>query len=108
MFSLLLLTLNAPLQMGKCTPRGTCAPGWDLWYNLMSLFCFSYHQVRSQLREIFIQQMRPRSPMTADLRTPAQSSRDKHALESCTMRKQTSRGLTGGGPWQVKCKIGPL
>jgi len=59
MFSLLLLTLNAPLQMGKCTPRGTCAPGWDLWYNLMSLFCFSYHQVRSQLWEFLFNRWDP-------------------------------------------------
>jgi len=27
--SLLLLTLNVPLQIGKCTPRGTCTPGWE-------------------------------------------------------------------------------
>jgi len=24
-----LLTLNAPIQIGKCTPRGTCIPGWE-------------------------------------------------------------------------------
>jgi len=30
-FSLLLLTLNVPLQKGKCRPttRGTCTPGWE-------------------------------------------------------------------------------
>jgi len=30
-FSLLLLTLNAPIQIGKCTPgpRGTCTSGWE-------------------------------------------------------------------------------
>jgi len=28
-FPLLLLTLNAPLQIAKCTPRGTCAPVWE-------------------------------------------------------------------------------
>jgi len=28
-FSLLLLTLNVPLQTGKCTPRGTCTPVWE-------------------------------------------------------------------------------
>jgi len=27
--SLLLLTLNVPLRIGKCTPRGTCTPGWE-------------------------------------------------------------------------------
>jgi len=27
-FSLLLLTLNVPLQIGKYTFRGTCTPGW--------------------------------------------------------------------------------
>jgi len=21
-------TLNVPLQLGKCTPGGTCTPGW--------------------------------------------------------------------------------
>jgi len=26
---LLLLALNVPLQIGKCTPRGTCTPGWE-------------------------------------------------------------------------------
>ena len=26
---LLLLTLNVPLRIGKCTPRGTCTPGWE-------------------------------------------------------------------------------
>jgi len=29
MFSLLLPTLNVPIQIGKCTLRGTCTPGWD-------------------------------------------------------------------------------
>jgi len=24
-----LLTLNVPLQIGKCTPGGTCTPGWE-------------------------------------------------------------------------------
>jgi len=24
-----LLTSNVPLQIGKCTPRGTCTPGWE-------------------------------------------------------------------------------
>ena len=28
-FSLLLQTLNVPLQIGKCTPEGTCTPGWE-------------------------------------------------------------------------------
>jgi len=28
-FSLLLLTLNVPLQIGKCTPTGTCTPVWE-------------------------------------------------------------------------------
>jgi len=28
-FSLILLTLNVPLEIGKCTPRGTCTPGWE-------------------------------------------------------------------------------
>jgi len=28
-FSLLLLTLNVPLQIGKSTPGGTCTPGWE-------------------------------------------------------------------------------
>jgi len=28
-FCLLLLTLNVPLWIGKCTPRGTCIPGWE-------------------------------------------------------------------------------
>ena len=28
-FYLLLPTLNVPLQIGKCTPGGTCAPGWE-------------------------------------------------------------------------------
>jgi len=28
-FYLLLLTLNVPLQIGKCTPRGTCTPGCE-------------------------------------------------------------------------------
>jgi len=27
--SLLLLTLNVHLQIGKCNPRGTCTPGWE-------------------------------------------------------------------------------
>jgi len=27
--ALILLTLNVPLQIGKCTPRGTCTPGWE-------------------------------------------------------------------------------
>jgi len=27
--SLPLLTSNAPLRTGKCTPRGTCTPGWE-------------------------------------------------------------------------------
>jgi len=27
--SLLLLTLNVPLQISKCTPRGTCTPVWE-------------------------------------------------------------------------------
>jgi len=26
---LLLPTLNVPLQIGKCTCRGTCTPGWE-------------------------------------------------------------------------------
>jgi len=25
----LLLTLNVPLQVDKCTLRGTCTPGWE-------------------------------------------------------------------------------
>jgi len=28
-FSLLLLTLNVPLRIDKCTPGGTCTPGWE-------------------------------------------------------------------------------
>jgi len=28
-FFLLLLTLNVPLQIGKCTTRGTCTPVWE-------------------------------------------------------------------------------
>ena len=24
-----MLTLNVPLRIGKCTPRGTCTPGWE-------------------------------------------------------------------------------
>jgi len=28
-FPYLLLTLNAPLQIDKCTRRGTCTPGWE-------------------------------------------------------------------------------
>ena len=28
-FSLLLLTLNVPLQIGKCIPRGICTPVWE-------------------------------------------------------------------------------
>ena len=27
--SLLLLTLNVPLEIDKCTPKGTCTPGWE-------------------------------------------------------------------------------
>jgi len=27
--SLILLTLNVPLQIGKCSPRGTRTPGWE-------------------------------------------------------------------------------
>jgi len=27
--SLLLLTLNVPLRIGKCIPGGTCTPGWE-------------------------------------------------------------------------------
>jgi len=23
--------MNVPIQMGKCTPRGTCTPGWEPW-----------------------------------------------------------------------------
>jgi len=30
-FSLLLLTLNVPLQIGKCTPRGTCTQFGKPW-----------------------------------------------------------------------------
>jgi len=30
LFSLLLLTLNVPLQLGKSTPRGTCTPVWQV------------------------------------------------------------------------------
>jgi len=26
---LLLLTLNVPLRIGKCTTRGPCTPGWE-------------------------------------------------------------------------------
>jgi len=26
---LLLLTLNLPLRIGKCTTRGPCTPGWE-------------------------------------------------------------------------------
>jgi len=29
-FSLLLLTSNKPIQIGKCSLRGTCTPGWEL------------------------------------------------------------------------------
>ena len=29
-FSLLLLILNVPLSIDKCTPRGTCTSGWEL------------------------------------------------------------------------------
>jgi len=33
-FSHLLLALNVPLRIGKCTPGGTCTPGWEpLIYN---------------------------------------------------------------------------
>ena len=28
-FFLLLLTLNVPFQIGKCTTRGTCTPVWE-------------------------------------------------------------------------------
>jgi len=28
-FALLLTTLNVPLRIGKCTPGGTCTPGWE-------------------------------------------------------------------------------
>jgi len=28
-FYFLLITLNEPLQIGKCTPGGTCTPGWE-------------------------------------------------------------------------------
>jgi len=28
-FFLLLLTLNVPSRIGKCTPEDTCTPGWD-------------------------------------------------------------------------------
>jgi len=32
--SLLVLTLNVPLWIGKCTPKGTCTPLWaSLVYN---------------------------------------------------------------------------
>jgi len=27
--SLPLLSLNVPLTMGKCTPKGTCTPLWE-------------------------------------------------------------------------------
>ena len=28
-FALLLITLNVPLRIGKCTPGGTCTPSWE-------------------------------------------------------------------------------
>jgi len=28
-FIFLLITLNVPLQIGRCTPEGTCTPGWE-------------------------------------------------------------------------------
>ena len=34
-FSLLLPTLNVSLQLGKCTPRGTCTPGCKLLVSLL-------------------------------------------------------------------------
>jgi len=37
-FYLLLLTLNVPLRIGKCTIRGTCTPCWEpLVYSICSL-----------------------------------------------------------------------
>ena len=35
-FSLLLLTLNVPFHISKCTTRGTCTPVWEpLFYSLL-------------------------------------------------------------------------
>jgi len=28
-FARLLISLNVALRIGKCTPGGTCAPGWE-------------------------------------------------------------------------------
>jgi len=36
-FSLLLLTLNAPLHVGKCTPWGAYTPGWQLQCEIKSI-----------------------------------------------------------------------
>jgi len=35
----LLLTLNVRLRIGKCTPRGTCTPGWGPLHWSMEARC---------------------------------------------------------------------
>jgi len=46
-----LLTLNVPLQVGKCTPGGTCTPGWEpLYYSMLGLTrCSCLEQSNSYL-----------------------------------------------------------
>ena len=37
-FALLLITLNVPLQIGKCTPGGICTPGWEPLFYINRFF----------------------------------------------------------------------
>jgi len=36
-FYLLLITSNVPLRIGKCTPGGTCTPGWEPLFYMIAL-----------------------------------------------------------------------
>jgi len=36
-----LLTLNVPFQIGKCTPRDTCTPGWEPPVDIITALYFS-------------------------------------------------------------------
>jgi len=35
-FALLLITLNVPLRIGKCSPGGTDTPGWEPLYYIIT------------------------------------------------------------------------
>jgi len=50
-FFLLLLTLNVPLQIGKCTPGGTCTPGWEPLFWTVNVIARSHCKISSDPAE---------------------------------------------------------